>query len=164
MLDSSYKNRENAIEEVVYDFLKDCELVEMTQETTENFLMIGMMPNNVKLKTEEKPFIFQIIEKRVEHCFTFKFTDERALLAFSIWCESVGDAITYLWYIQAWCFKNQVKEVDFETLGLRIFPMGIFSKKDLKTVWENQKVQKTGMESDNLVDYNVAGLSIQFLN
>lgn len=164
MLDSSYKNRENAIEEVVYSFLKDCELVEMTRETTETFLMIGMMPIDVKIKAEEKPFIFQVIEKRVEHCFTFKFTDERALLVISIWARSAGVAIIYLWYIQAWCFKNNIKEVDFETLGLKIFPMGVFSEKDLETVWENQKVQKIGMESDNLVDYDVAGLSIQFLN
>jgi hypothetical protein len=42
--------------------------------------------------------------------------------------------------------------------------MGIFSEKDLKSVWEKQKVQKNGMESDNLIDYAVAGLSIQFLN
>jgi hypothetical protein len=164
MLDNSYTNRQNAIEEVVYDFLKDCEPVEMTQETTETFLMIGLMPKNVKLKTEEKPFVFQVMEKRVEHCFTFKFTDERALLALSIWAESVGVAITYLWYIQAWCFKNNVKEVDFETLGLRIFSRGIFSEKDLKSVWDNQKVEHKGMESDNLIDYSVAGLSIQFLN
>jgi len=164
MLDSSYRNRENAIEEVVYDFLKDCDPVEMTQQTTETFLMIGMMPKNVKLKTEEKPFVFQVMEKRVKHCFTFKFTDERALLALSIWAESAGVAITYLWYIQAWCFKNNVKEVDFETLGLRIFPRGIFSEKDLKSVWDNQKVEHKGMESDNLIDYSVAGLSIQFLN
>jgi hypothetical protein len=51
-----------------------------------------------------------------------------------------------------------------ETLGMRIFPRGVFSEKDLKSVWDNQKVEHNGMESDNLVDYNVAGLSIQFLN
>lgn len=164
MLDSSYKNRENAIEEVVYDFLKDCDPVEMTQQTTETFLMIGMMPKNVKLKTEEKPFAFQVMEKRVEHCFTFKFTDERALLAISIWAESAGSAILYLWYIQGWCFKNNVREVDFEVLGLRIFPRGIFSEKDLKSAWDNQKVHSINMQSDNLVDYDLAGLSIQFLN
>jgi hypothetical protein len=164
MLDTSYRNRENAIEEVVYDFLKDCEPVEMTQETVETFIMIGMMPKDVKLSKEEKPFIFQVMEKRVEHCFTFKFTDERALLALSIWAESAGRSILYLWYIQTWCFKNNVREVDFETLGLRIFPRGIFSEKDLKSVWDNQKVEHKGMESDNLIDYNFAGLSIQFLN
>jgi hypothetical protein len=48
MLDSSYKNRENAIEEVVYDFLKDCDLVEMSNDSTEMFIQIGMMPKDRK--------------------------------------------------------------------------------------------------------------------
>ena len=128
MLDNSYKNRENAIEEVVYDFLKDCELVEMSKDIAKTYLMIGLMPRHAKLSIEEKPFIFKVIEKRVENSFTFKFTDERALLVISILAETAGVAIIYLWYIQAWCFKNNVTEVDFETLGLKIFPMGIFSK------------------------------------
>jgi hypothetical protein len=164
MLDSSYKNKENAIEEVVYNFLKDCDPVEMIQDITETFLMIGMMPKNVKLSIEDKPFVFQVMEKRIEHCFTFKIIDERVLLALSIWAESAGSAILYLWYIQGWCFKNNIKEIDYETLGIRIFPRGIFSEKDLKSVWENQKIQKKGMESDNLIDYANAGLSIQFLD
>lgn len=164
MLNASEKNRQEAIEEVVYNFLKDCEPVEMDNETAKTFLMIGFMPNDVKLETKEKPFVFQVMEKRIEHCFTYKIIDQRALLALSIWAESAGNAIIYLWYIQGWCFKNNVKEVDYETLGLRIFPRGIFSEKDLKSVWDNQKVEHKSTESDNLVDYNVAGLSIQFLN
>ena len=164
MLDTSYKNRQNAIEEVIYDFLKDCNRVEMSNEVSELYMLIGLMSKDVKLSTEEKPFIFQVMEKRVENCFTFRFTDERALLALSIWAENAGVSIIYLWYIQAWCFKNNVREVDFETLGLKIFPTGIFSEENLKSVWDNQKIEKSGMESDNLIDYNVAGLSIQFLN
>jgi len=164
MLDSSYITKENAIEEVIYDFLKYCEPVPMSDDATRAYLMIGMMPKDVKLPDEEKPFIFKIIEKRLEHHFTFKITDQRATLAISVWARSAGTAILYLWYIQAWCFKNNVKEIDFETLGMQIFPLGIFSEKDLKSVWDNQKVQKKGMESDNLIDYGVAGLSIQFLN
>lgn len=164
MLDNSYKNRENAIEEVIYDFLKDCDRVEMSDESTEMFLKIGMMPKDMKLQTENKPYIFQIIEKRIQYCFTFKVTDERVLLAITLWAESAGVAIIYLWYIQGWCFKNNVKEVDFDTLGIRIFPTGILSEKDLRLVWENQKVEKSGMESDNLIDYNISGSSIQFLD
>jgi len=164
MLDNSYKNKENAIEEVVYNFLKDCDPVEMIKDITETFLMIDMMPKNVKLSIEDKPFVFQVMEKRIEHCFTFKIIDERVLLALSIWAESAGSAILYLWYIQGWCFKNNIKEIDYETLGIRIFSRGIFSEKDLKSVWENQKVQHKGMESDNLIDYANAGLSIQFLD
>lgn len=162
MLDFSYTEKESAIEEIVYDFLKDCNLVPMTQETAETFMMIGLMPSNVKLKTEEKPFVFRVMEKRVEYCFTFRFTDERALLALSIWAESAGVAITYLWYIQGWCFKHNVRDVDFDTICSRIFPMGIFSEEDLCVAWSKQKVNSKNMRSDNLLDYGKAGLSIQF--
>ena len=63
MLDNSYKNRENAIEEVIYDFLKDCDLVEMSDESTEMFLQIGMMPKGMKLHKDHQPFVFQILQK-----------------------------------------------------------------------------------------------------
>lgn len=164
MLDNSYTNRENGIEEVVYDFLKDCELVEMSKEVTEMYIEIGMMPKFMKLQKEHKPHIFQILEKRLPYSFTFKITDERVLLVITLLSESAGNAMLYLWYIQAWCFKNNVQEVDFETFGLRIFPTGVFSDKDLQSVWENQKVKRDNMDdSDNLIDYNQASLSIQFL-
>jgi hypothetical protein len=164
MLDNSYKNKENAIEEVVYGFLNKCEFEELSKDVFELSIMIGMMPKGINLPKEDKSYIFQIIEKRVEHCFSFKFIDERAILLLSICAETAGKAILYLWYIQCWCFKKNVKEVDMEILGLEIFPRGIFSEKDLKTVWELQKIEKKGMESDNLIDYNFAGSSIQFLN
>lgn len=164
MLDNSYTKRENAIEEVVYDFLKDCERVQMSEEANKMFLEIGMMPKNIKLLNQHKPQVFQIIEKKVEHYFTFKVTDERVFLLITLFSETAGFAMLYLWYIQAWCFKNNVREVDFEILGMKIFPNGFFSEKDLMSAWENQKVQRFDVgESDNLIDYNVAGLSIQFL-
>jgi hypothetical protein len=165
MLDSSYKSIENAIEEVVYDFLKDCDLTPMSEESSLMFLEIGMMPKSMKLPKENQPILFQILQKRIEHCYTFKVTDERVLLALTLWCESAGVGIIYLWYIQGWCFKNNVREVDFDILATRIFASGVFSEKDMKSVWDNQKVQRNNMdESDNLIDYNIAGLSIQFIN
>lgn len=163
MLDSSYKNKENAIEEIVYDFLKDCETVEMSFDTTKTLLSIGMLPKNLKIKDEEKPFLFKIMEQRIKHCFTFVITDERALIVLCDWAKSAGEAIMYLWYIQGWCFKHNVTEIDFDTLLSRVFPLGMFTQKDLDSAWDNQKVNTPNMESDNLVDYAMAGLSIQFL-
>lgn len=163
MLDNSYTNKENAIEEVVYDFLKDCRRVEMSEEATQMYLEIGMMPKNMKLLNQHKPDVFQVIEKRMERVFTFKVADERVLLLITLFSQTAGFAMLYLWYIQAWCFKNNVREVDFETFGIRIFPLGFFSEKDLQSAWENQKVKRFDTEeSDNLIDYGVAGLSIQF--
>ena len=63
MLDNSYTKKENAIEEVVYDFLKDCKLVEMSKDVTGMYIEIGMMPKDMKLAQHHKPQVFQIIEK-----------------------------------------------------------------------------------------------------
>ena len=134
MLEASYATKENAIEEIVYDFLKNQNKSPMSDEMVELFIKIGLMPKNLEIHKKDKPFIFQIIEKRMEHCFTFKFTDYKAILALCVWTESIGNVILYLWYIQAWCFKNNVKEVSFETLGMKIFPYGIFSEDILHSV------------------------------
>jgi hypothetical protein len=162
MLDASYKTKENAIEEIIYDYLDNRKISEMTKEQTELYLQIAMIPKNIALKKEEKPFLFQLMEKRIEHCFTFKVTDERILLALCTWIDSAGNSILYLWYIQGWCFKNNIKELDFDTFSMKIFPFGIFSKENLSTVWDSQKVEHTYLDSDNLVDYALAGSSIQF--
>ena len=164
MLDINYTTQENAIEEVFYNFLKDCQTEPLSENLSDSLTYLNMIPIEVKFSKEEKNFIFQIIEKRVENCFTFKFTDERAIMALCLWCESAGKAIMYLWYIQAWCFKNNKKEINLTNLWIDIFPNGLFYEKDLETVWEKQKVEHSYMGSDNLIDYGIAGLSIQFKN
>lgn len=162
MLDSSYKEKENAIEEVIYDFLKNCEMSEMSEQCEKMFLEIGMLPENIILPDVVKPLIFKMLEIRLEHCFTFKVIDERVLLVITLISKNIDVAMIYMWYIQGWCFKNNVTKIDFETLKTNIFPLGFFSDKDLNTVLENQKVQ--GMNFlENLVDCNIAGISIQFL-
>jgi hypothetical protein len=122
-----------------------------------------MLPKDLKIKDEEKPFIFKIMEQRIKHALTIEVIDERVLLVLSDWNQSAGQAIIYLWYIQGWCFKHNITKLDFQLLTEKIFPSGMFSEKDLKSVWDNQKVNTPNMSSDNLVDYPVAGLSIQFL-
>jgi hypothetical protein len=165
MLSNSYTKKPNAIEEVVYDFLKDCNLVPLSDKNSETLVQVCLMPKDFKIPKKDKFFLFQLIEKRVEHCFTFKFTDERAIIALAFFAESAGNAIIYLWYIQGWCFKNNVREVDLDVLCGRIFAWGIFSEEDLKTVWDKQKVKRDSkfvLSSDNLLDYDLAGQSIQF--
>ncbi len=164
MLDFNYTTQENAIEEVFYNFLKGCTPEPLTPANTETLAYLTLIPKDVKFSIEEKPFVFQIIEKRVEHCFTFKFTDERAIMALCLSCESAGQAIMLLWYIQGWCFTHGKKEVDLLTLCVEIFPRGFFSEEDLHTAWDKQKVDSKNMMSDNLLDYNKAGSSIQFKN
>ena len=53
-------------------------------------------------------------------------------------------------------FNNKIS---FEIFA-EIFGSGFPSVDGLKKTWENQKVKREGMSSDNLLDYHRAGLSL----
>lgn len=140
----------------------------LTREPADDELMGTLIrlyfTEGLKIPDKEKPFLFQIIEKRLQHCFTIKIEDHRLILFLCVLAESPGSAIMYLWYLQYWCFINEVKELNLELFCEKIFPMGFFTKSDLSKIWDLQKVSITRDEhgSDNLVDYASAGMSIQY--
>ena len=67
MLDISYTTKESAIEEVFYNYLKDCQTEPLNENRLDTLTYLNMIPKEVKFSKEEKNFIFQIIEKRVEN-------------------------------------------------------------------------------------------------
>ena len=135
----------------------------MDEELTKSLLSI-YMAKGLNIPDKEKPFLFQVIEKRLQYCYTMKIEDQRLILFLCALAETPGLAIMYLWYLQYWCFINDVKELNLELFCEKIFPMGFFSKSDLSKLWDEVKVLRTGDErgSDNLADYASAGMSIQF--
>ena len=66
MLDASYKNREQGIQEVVYNFLKDCEPAPMSNDVSELFLKLAIAGNDFKIPQNEKPFLYQLIDNEQE--------------------------------------------------------------------------------------------------
>jgi len=113
-----------------------------------------------KVVSKDKHFLYQIIEKRVEHCFTFKINDARVILFLSIISKSAGTAIMYLTYLQYVCKKINIKELDFDKLIL-MFADGFPTEEALHIIWDKQKVKRDS-GSDNLLDYQTAMKSIQF--
>ncbi len=135
----------------------------MDEEMTETLMRI-YLAKGLNIPDKEKPFLFQVIEKRLKYCFTIKIEDQRLILFLCALAESPGSAIMYLWYLQYWCFINDVKQLNLELFCEKIFPMGFFSRDDLSKIWDFQKVSSTREEngSDNLVNYSSAGMSIQY--
>lgn len=164
MLDFDVTKKEDSIEELVCNPMREMKKTTMDDELFSLLLGLSTAKVDKRIPQDEKPFIFQLIEKRILACFTFSISDDRAILVLCMVAVSPGKAVMYLWYIQWWCFTNNVQEVDFTTLCSRIFPNGFFCEEDLKTVWDNQKVKRPAgsMCSDNLLDYGKAGFSIQF--
>lgn len=115
-----------------------------------------------KVEKKDKQFLYQIIEKRVEYCFTFKIADARVILFLCIITKSAGIAIMYLTYLQYVCKKENIKELTFDKL-MDIFPDGFPKDEALKSIWLKQKVKRDS-GSDNLVDYQSAMKSIHFID
>lgn len=175
-LNKDNKLREDAIELLVCEKMhrlpKNNTLSDESSKFLINLVYMENDPKHPLQKWEgftEKVFLYELLKKRTEFCFTFKFKNPIALLFLVGNIASPGQGILYLWYIQWWTFKNRDVEdnvIDLLTLCEKIFPWGFFSEDDLHKIWDSQKVStklfNDNKGSDNLVDYSVAGNSIQF--
>jgi hypothetical protein len=65
----------------------------------------------------------------------------------------------YCWYLQYEAKKRGVDEITFE-IFTEIFAWGFPSEDGLSKLWDEQKVIRKDMGSDNLLDYPKAGLSL----
>lgn len=165
MLEKEITQREDAIETLFCQPFEKLPRSPMNDELGGMLLRLLFIKDAQNIPDKEKPFLYQVIEKRIEHCFTFKITDERLLLFLSVLTESPGQAIMYLTYLQYWCKKNDIRELTLDVFCSQIFPWGFPKEDDLRTLWEATKVDRgeTLMGgSDNLLDYKTPLLSIQF--
>lgn len=147
----------------------------MTEETSKIFITMYMSEIegfNPKIKEEDKPPLYQIIEKRVEHCFQYKLTPQLILFLCQL-TQSPGKAIMYLWYFQYYSFKNNIDLISLELIATKMFMMGFPSDSDLSNLWSNCKDYKLtpivnekynlkidSIITDNLLDNANCGLSI----
>jgi hypothetical protein len=162
MLQYSETQNPKAIEDNVCRQIRNSQCKEMDRDLFELLGSLVYAKENIPIPQKEKPFLFQVIEKRVEHCFQFTFIDNRPILFLCAIAETTGSAILYLWYLQWWCANHDIKEVSLELFCERIFPMGFPSKEDLHKIWDSQKVVSEKGAITNLIDYASAGQSLLF--
>ncbi len=165
------QNQENAVEEHFCKPFEQADKHEMSIADTGDLLLLASSKNtfsNWPLLEKEKPFLYKVIEQRVQACFTFKITDCRLIMWLCMISKSPGTAVMYLAYLQYWCKKNNVKEIDIDIFCEKVLPSGYPSEEDLQEIWDAQKVIRTKTKgdifpgSDNLLDYQQAYKSIQF--
>lgn len=119
-----------------------------------------MVCGDLNIPEAEKPFIYKLIEKRIDALHTYKL-EPKAILLLSFVAERAGIAVMYIWYLQYISKKRNIKEMDMDYIIKKVFVNGFPKPDELHAVWDNQKVntgQNTG--SDNLLDYYTAGESI----
>lgn len=138
--------------------------IELTEDLMKFMLILGMAKED-KLPQMEKDFaemcwFYPAIDKRLKSMYSYTM-DTKSKLVLCSWCESIGDMVIYLTYIQYKCKQRNIKHIDLEELAYT-FPVGIFDRDFMRTIWEGQKIEKGEGYSDNLVDYPSALISLLF--
>ena len=163
MINFSSLNKES-IEKIICSQITQAVKNPMSKFEQEILVSLLLANKNFKIPQKEKPFLFQLIEKRINACHTFSTDDERVILFLVSVCQSPGSAILYLWFIQFWCHFNRIKVIDLDIFCGKIFPNGFPSTECVNAIWDSQKlINVPKMGSDNLVDYNYCGDSIHFV-
>jgi hypothetical protein len=159
MLEFNVREQSNSIEELFAKKFKELNKYPMDNETSEIFVkLILSKKSQYKIPDGDKPFLYQLMEKRISIVHDYK-VDDRVLLFLSFICKSAGDGVMYCWYLQYESMKRNVDEITFEIFA-EIFGSGFPSDEGLKKLWEGQKLNNKGVSSDNLLDYQKAGLSL----
>lgn len=163
MLTLEDTQKPDAVEKIFCEPFEKLKMHPMSKDVSEILVKLLLYKGAFKeLPDKEKPFLYQVIEKRIKYCFTFNIEDPRLILFLAIVAESPGTAVMYMAYIQYWCKKNGVEVLDLDTFCEKIFPWGFPNEDDLHKLWDEQKVNRKGTHgSDNLLDYETAYKSIQ---
>lgn len=159
MLEREIVEREDSIQEIVCKPMSNLRVYELDKEKTVIMLALIRLGNNWEMKEGEESFITKLMKKRIEAVCSYTITDA-ALLVVALNIETPGQAVLYIWYLQYQSKKLKETHLTLDTICYKIFPNGFFSKEDLHTIWESQKIRANGMSSDNLVDYISAGESM----
>lgn len=161
-LDPSVVYQFDAIEKHFCVKFKKLQHHAMTEQIAEAFMqcvLIEKSEGRIDILEEEKPHLFKIIEKRLEVIFEYTMSDELKMFI-TILCETPGKIVMYLWYLQYVSKKNRIQHFTCENFA-SIFPNGFPCEKDLKQLWDEQKINAEEIYyTDNLLDCTSAGLSL----
>jgi hypothetical protein len=159
MIQFSVTEQPNSIEELFAKKFEKLSKYPMDNETSEIFVKLILSKNSsYEVPEEEKPFIYKLLQKRILIVHDYQ-VDDRILLFLSFICSSAGIGVMYCWYLQYESKKHNTEKISFE-LFAEIFGSGFPTENALQKLWEEQKVNKVGLFSDNLLDYPKAGLSL----
>ena len=160
VLDFDVTMQPNSIEELFAKKFEECPKCPMTNELSEIFIKLTLLGDtNLDIPENEKPFIYKVMESRIELLHSFK-VDDKVLLFLSILCQSAGDGVMYIWYLQYQSKKRKIEFISFD-IFTEIFAWGFPTKDTLEKLWSNQKVDRSDANnSDNLLDYQSAGKSL----
>jgi hypothetical protein len=103
-------------------------------------------------------FQMQVFLSRLKHMTSLRIT-LGAFIMIAQHLNSAGSAVMHVFYLHHKLPANTL--VDINVISMKLFPFGFFSDKQLKEIWDEQKVRpEDGLDDctcvgayDNLIDY-----------
>jgi hypothetical protein len=80
MISLEEANKENSVETLFCEKFENLPRLQMSKETTELMIKLILSKPKFNIPEKDKPFLFKLIEKRIETCFTYVITDQKLLL------------------------------------------------------------------------------------
>lgn len=110
-------------------------------------------PNYQHFKPLIDEFVPQVFLKRLEVMTSLKMS-LGALIILSFHIPTPGAAVMHCFYLH---YKlPDYTLVTLDVISKQLFPFGMFSEKQLKEIWDKQKVSsKEYGGSDNMIDYEI---------
>lgn len=115
----------------------------MDEDLSEILISLILRKEKFEMKKEDKPFLFQVIEKRI-HAYNFTIKGHDLIMFLCAISESPGTAVMYLTYLSWYAHKHGITEYTLAEF-CNVFPMGYPSKHDLQKMWDSQKYEGGNM-------------------
>jgi len=159
MIQFSVTEQPNSIEELFAKKFEELSKYPMDNNTSEIFVKLLLSRrNSEEIKENEKPNFYKLIENRISVVHDYQ-VDDRVVLFLCWICRTPHICVMYCWYLQYESKKHNTEKISFE-LFAEIFGSGFPSEEALNKMWMQQQVIIEGNNSDNLLDYPKAGLSL----
>ena len=159
MIQFSVTEQPNSIEELFAKKFEELSKYPMDNNTSEIFVKLLLSRrNSEEIKENEKPNFYKLIENRISVVHDYQ-VDDRVVLFLCWICSTPQICVMYCWYLQYESKKHNTEKISFE-LFAEIFGSGFPSEEALNKMWMQQQVIIEGNNSDNLLDYPKAGLSL----
>lgn len=159
MIQFSVTEQPNSIEELFAKKFEELSKYPMDNNTSEIFVKLLLSRrNSEEIKENEKPNFYKLIENRISVVHDYQ-VDDRVVLFLCWICRTPQICVMYCWYLQYESKKHNTEKISFE-LFAEIFGSGFPSEEALNKMWMQQQVIIEGNNSDNLLDYPKAGLSL----
>jgi hypothetical protein len=139
--------------------------VELSMDLRDTILTLLMSHEKSfnSIPDKAKPYQLKIVENAIQGRFSFITDDSRVSLFILSLGITPGICTMLLTMVQYFAKKIGQKNINLDFICQNVFPVGIPSEEDLQELWEAQKVEKPSGGSANLLDYQTAMKSIQFL-